>query len=144
VTMLNALDGGYCLVGPSESAPPPLVEKGAAGVTLSVATDFLLVTTFGNWQEVEVDIIERPTPFRQSGPSGWEVERSAVWRTTGSVRLTDLELEPQGTDSLRLPPGSYLVQLFARSRNFVAANVQLFDEKSGPTEQHRVYVSPAG
>lgn len=140
-TILNALDGAYYLVGESGQERIPDIPDATTGVSVNTAPDFVLITTFGSWADVKVDVLVLPMPFRQSGPLGWDVVAVGEVDVSGPLYVTDMEFDPQAEAGLSMSAGRHLVQVHARSIEYVRERP--FLHVDGPaTEQHRVYVSP--
>jgi hypothetical protein len=139
--VLNSFDGAYYLVGRETSDRIPDIAEATVGVSVNAAPDFVLITTFGSWADVSVDVSVLPMPFRHSGPLGWDVVATGEVDVSGPLYLTDMEFDPQDEAGLSLTPGRYLVQVYARSLQYVLDRPFLSVDRPA-MEQHGVYLSP--
>lgn len=139
--ILNSMDGAYYLVGQGPHDDGPVVPRSTVGVSVNTVPDFALITTFGSWEDVRVDVAVLPMPFRRSGPLGWDVEVEGEMDVSGSLWVTDMEHDPQGGPEIQLTSGTYLIQVRARSKQYVEKNPFLQIDGSA-MEQHMVYLSP--
>lgn len=141
--ILNSMDGAYYLVTQGPDGEGPTVPRSTVGVSVNAVPDFVLITTLGSWQDVRVDVTLLPMPFRQSGPRGWDTQVESEIEVSGSLWLTDMEHDPQGGPAIALHSGRYLIQVRARSIEYVRDHPQLQID-GRPMEQHMVYLSPIG
>lgn len=141
--ILNSMDGAYYLVAQGPDSEGPTVPRSTVGILVNAVPNFVLITTFGSWQDVRVDVTVLPMPFRQSGPLGWDTQVESEIEVSGSLWLTDMEHDPHGGPEIALHGGRYLIQVHARSIDYVRDFPQLqIDDRA--MEQHMVYLSPIG
>lgn len=135
------MDGAYYLVGQGPQVTAPTVPGSTIGVSVTATPDFALITTFGSWEDVSVDVTVLPMPFRSSGPFGWDVEVTTEMMVSGPLFLTDMEHDPQEGPEIPLSSGRYLIQVRARSKAYVE-KLPFLQIDGSPMEQHMVYLSP--
>ena len=141
--ILNSMDGAYYLVTQGPDSEGPTVPRSTVGISVNAVPNFVLITTFGSWQDVRVDVTVLPMPFRQSGPLGWDTQVESEIEVSGSLWLTDMEHDPHGGPEIALHSRRYLIQVRARSIEYVRDLPQLqIDGRA--MEQHMVYLSPIG
>jgi hypothetical protein len=138
--IFSSMDGAYYLVAQGPHGEGPTVPRSTVGVSVSAVTDFVLITTFGSWQDVSVDVRVLPMPFRQSGPLGWDTQVESEIEVSGSLWLTDMEHDPQGGPEIALHCGRYLIQV--RARSIETVRDRPFLQVDGVMEQHVVDLSP--
>lgn len=139
--IIESCAGAYCLLAAGPRSSDPLAPAGVSGVSITSALDCALITTSGQ-DDLRVDVTILNSPFRQSGPFGWEVRKTAEFDVSGPIFLTDLEGgRDDDSEEIPLRAGRNFVEVHARSAEFVRDRPMLqIDGRA--MEQHAVYLSP--
>ncbi|UGB42183.1 hypothetical protein LQ940_01325 [Nocardioides sp. cx-173] len=117
--------------------PLPLIGDGA--ISIAAAKDLAIVSTLANWEPVRVHLAVDSVRVRLG--DGWPTKVEKVVEFSGPVRVTDMEFDPNDSPIVDIKPGPYLVQVFARSVEYVAQRPKLQVDDVA-MEQHLVFLSP--